>query len=171
MTRISQHPLREIEGAFWGDVQNGSLVLCFIGGWGRKVISQRKGLCQARWLSLAGKSWWSYADKLIFLWGPAEGPSGRLLDTGWIITDRPIKTMFQGEVDIAIRWGIEPQSGNLGQGTPVWGLCFVFLVLFFNKGNLYMTLVLVVAKWLKLSTHVLESWVYIEDIMGSRWSQ
>lgn len=38
-------------------------------GWGKKVNSKRKGLLLARWVSLRGKSRWSYADDLFFLWG------------------------------------------------------------------------------------------------------
>ena len=52
----------------------------FIGGWGIKVISKRKGLFQVRLLSLRWKSKGSYILQTTSSWvgGDAEGLGGRL---------------------------------------------------------------------------------------------
>jgi len=86
---------------------------------GQESYYRRKGLFHARLLSLSRKNRGSYhADDLIFLgWG---GPM-------WQITSLALiknKTTFLGEVETAVRIGIEPQLET--QSKSFWACGFLF---------------------------------------------
>lgn len=84
------------------------------GGWGKKLLTKEKGCFRMITFPLGEGRVSNGAHYLLLLWSRERlHVADDLIDAGQKIPDLPVKTTFLGEVETAVRLGVQSRLGDL----------------------------------------------------------